>query len=87
MYELDQEKTEFITNHGLYFCKVIPFGLKNARATYQRLVNKIFKEQIEHAIEVYTDNTITKSVHANDHARHFGFTFIVLRQHNIPLSP
>ena len=44
MAEEDQEKTAFITSQGLYFYKVIPFGLKNAGATYQRLVNKIFSK-------------------------------------------
>lgn len=45
MYEEDQEKTSFITDRGLYCYKVMPFGLKNAGATYQRLVNAMFKEQ------------------------------------------
>ena len=42
MDEADQEKTSFITSQGLFCYKVMPFGLKNARATYQRLVNHMF---------------------------------------------
>ena len=42
MLEEDQEKAAFITSQGLYCYKVIPLGLKNAGATYQRLINKIF---------------------------------------------
>ena len=38
----DQEKTSFITERGTYCYKVMPFGIKNAEATYQRLVNKMF---------------------------------------------
>ena len=46
MDEEDQEKTAFITSQGLYCYMVMPFGLKNAGATYQRLVNKMFNKQI-----------------------------------------
>ena len=44
MAEKDQEKTTFNTSQRLSYYKVMPFGLKNARATYQRLVNKIFSK-------------------------------------------
>ena len=42
MEEADQEKTSFVTSQGLFCYKVMPFGLKNAGATYQRLMNKMF---------------------------------------------
>ena len=46
MDEFDQEKTSFVTSQGLFCYKVMPFGLKNAGATYQRLMNKMFAHQI-----------------------------------------
>ena len=46
MEEADQEKTSFVTSQGLFYYKVMPFGLKNAGATYQRLMNKMFAHQI-----------------------------------------
>ena len=42
MEEADQEKTSFVTSQGLFCYKVMPFGLKNVGATYQRLMNKMF---------------------------------------------
>ncbi|XP_013709500.1 uncharacterized protein LOC106413232 [Brassica napus] len=51
----DQKKTSFITERGTYCYKVMQFGLKNARATYQRLVNKMFSTQLGRTMEVYID--------------------------------
>ena len=46
MHEDDQEKTFFVTSQGLFCYKVMPFNLKNVDATYQRLMNKMFAQQI-----------------------------------------
>ncbi|KAM1580634.1 hypothetical protein ACFX1Z_041919 [Malus domestica] len=61
----DQEHTAFTTDRGLYCYKVMPFGLKNAEATYQRLVNSMFAEQIGKSMEVYVDDMLVKSKHAD----------------------
>ena len=62
MDETDQEKTSFITSQGLFCYKVMPFDLKNAGATYQRLVNHMFRPQIGRTVEVYVDNMLVKSL-------------------------
>ncbi|XP_027157186.1 uncharacterized protein LOC113758608 [Coffea eugenioides] len=61
MAEEDREKTSFITEEGTYCYRTMPFGLKNAGATYQRLVNKLFQNQIGRSMEVYVDDIIVKS--------------------------
>lgn len=57
----DQEKTAFVTDRGLYCYKVMPFGLKNVRTTYQQLVNLMIKDQIGKNIEVYVEDMLVKS--------------------------
>ncbi|CAL2228814.1 unnamed protein product [Prunus armeniaca] len=57
----DREHTTFITDRGLYCYNVMPFGLKNAGATYQRLVNRIFAKHIGGIMEVYVDDMLVKS--------------------------
>lgn len=52
MHPDDREKTAFITERGTYCYRVMPFGLKNAGSTYQRLVNRMFAEQFGHTMEV-----------------------------------
>ncbi|XP_057723015.1 uncharacterized protein LOC130936862 [Arachis stenosperma] len=47
--------------------KVMFFGLKNANATYQRLMDKVFKEQVGRIIEVYIDNMVVKASSVEDH--------------------
>ncbi|XP_055960634.1 uncharacterized protein LOC130015110 [Mercurialis annua] len=61
MEEKDQEKTSFVTDRGTYCYKVMPFGLKNAGATYQRLVNFMFQDQLGRNVEAYVDDIIVKS--------------------------
>ena len=67
MAEEDQEKTAFVTSQGLYCYRVMSFGLKNAGATYQRLVNQMFKKQIGRNVEVYVDDMLIKSRKEEDH--------------------
>ena len=58
--EADQEKTSFVTSQGIFCYKVMPFGLNNAGATYQRLVNHMFHPQIGQNVEVYVDDMLMK---------------------------
>ena len=87
MAEEDQEKTTFITSQGLYSYKVMPFGLKNAGATYQRLVNQMFSKQIERNVEVYVDDMLVKSKEEENHLDDLRETFNMLRQYNMKLNP
>ena len=57
----DEEKTTFITDQRTYRYKVMPFGLKNASAIYQRMVNKIFKTQLDRNMKAYVDDIMVKS--------------------------
>ncbi|GJW85139.1 reverse transcriptase domain-containing protein [Tanacetum coccineum] len=61
MAEEDEEKTAFHTPHGVYCYTKMPFGLKNAGATYQRLVDKAFEKQVGRNLEVYVDDLVIKS--------------------------
>ena len=58
--EADQERTSFVTSQGLFYYKVMSFGLKNAGATYQRLMNKMFTHQIGMNVQVYMDDMLVK---------------------------
>ena len=83
----DQEKTSFVTGRGTYHYRVMPFGLKNAGVTYQRLVNKMFRKQIEASMEVYIDDMLVKSVKAELHITHLAEAFQVLKSYNMKLNP
>ena len=60
MSEEAQERTSFVTSQGLFCYKVMPFGLKNVGATYQRLMNKMFTDQIGRNVQVYVDDMLVK---------------------------
>ena len=87
IFEQDEESTSFTTIQGLFCYRVMSFGLKNAGATYQRLVNKVFKSLIERTMEVYMDDMITKSKNPNEHVEHLEETFGLLRKYKMKLNP
>ena len=79
MDEADQEKISFVTSQGLFCYKVMPFGLKNAGATYQRMVNHMFHPQIWWNVEVYVDDMLVKSQEEEIHLDDLQETFDTLR--------
>ena len=83
----DQEKTSFVTAQGTYCYLVMPFGLKNTGATYQRLVNQMFQKQIGVTMEVYIDDMLVKSTTVELHIAHLSEAFQILRNYNMKLNP
>ena len=87
MHKDDQEKTSFVTSQGLFCYKVMSFGLKNAGATYQRLMNKMFAQQIGRNVQVYVDDMLVKSRREEDHLEDLRETFNTLHSYNMKLNP
>ncbi|KAM1716541.1 hypothetical protein ACFX11_024497 [Malus domestica] len=87
MYELDKEKTEFVIEWGTYCYKVMPFGLKNAGATNQRLVNVMFKKQIGVTMKVYVDDIMVNGKQRSDHIHNLAKTLNILRKYKMKLNP
>lgn len=65
----------------------MPFGLKNAGVTYERLVNKVFEEDIGQTLEVYMDDMLVKSATIEQHAKDLAKTFDTLKAHKMMLNP
>jgi len=61
MHPSDENKIAFTTGCAIYCYKVMPFGLKNVGATFQRMVNEVFKERIRNTMEVYVVDMLVKS--------------------------
>ena len=83
----DQDKTAFITHCSTYCYRVMPFRLKNAGATYQRLVNRMFSEQLKKMMEVYIDDMLVKSLEERYHITHLQECFERLNLHKMKLNP
>jgi len=77
-----------MTESGNYYFRVMPFGLRNACATYQRMMNKVYsKELLGDILEVYMDHMIVKSKEEIDHAAHLKRVFEQTRKYNMRLNP
>ncbi|XP_022004349.1 uncharacterized protein LOC110901896 [Helianthus annuus] len=83
----DEDKTAFRTPTGLYCYTKMPFGLKNAGATYQRLMNETFKDAIGNYIEVYMDELVIMSKEESLMLVNIQKTFDTLRGVSIKLNP
>ena len=86
MFQPDEDKTTFVTPHGLYCYKVMSFGLKNVGATYKRLMTKIFKPLIGRTVEVYIDDIVVKNETQAEHVQHLEEAFCLMRAYNMKLN-
>ena len=75
----DEVHTSFITKFSTYYYKAMPFGLKNAGATFQRLITEVFQPQLGRNVESYVDDMIVKTKVAVDHLFDLRETFDRLR--------
>ena len=82
----DQEKTAFITPVGNYHYKMMPFGLKNAGSTYQRMMTKMFEPQLDKKVEVYIDDMVVKNKLVFEHLTDRTSIFEILREHKLRLN-
>ena len=82
----DQEKTAFVTPVGNYHYKVMSFGLKNARSTYQRIMTKMFEPQLGKNVKVYNDDMVVKSKLVSEHLTNLANIFEILRRHKHRLN-
>ena len=99
MKESDQLATLFITPYGSYCYETMPFGLKNAGATYQWCMQQCFVDQIDlpdqsdqverpkPIIAIYVDDIVVKMAQASDLIANLAATFAQLRRFNIKLNP
>ena len=87
MHPQDREKTTFRTDSDNFYYEVMSFGLKNAGATYQRLMDYVFNDMIGRNIEVYVDDIVGKSDSCEQHFSDLREVFQSLRKYRMRLNP
>ena len=78
--------TAFVTPIGNYHYKAMPFGLKNAGSTYQRMITRMFEPQLGKSIEVYIDDMVVKSKVVSEHVGDLEDIFEILRKQKLRLN-
>ncbi|GKE43151.1 reverse transcriptase domain-containing protein [Tanacetum coccineum] len=87
MAKKDEEKTAFHTDEGVFCYTKMPFGLKNARAAYQRLVDTIFEGKMGRNLEAYVDDMVIKSKTELEMIKDVEETLLMLKRVNMKLNP
>jgi len=87
MYPPNKEKTAFITEEANFYYEVMPFGLKNVRATNQRLMDKVFRHLIGRCMEVYVDDMVGMSDSLEQHVKDLDEVLVTVRKYDMRLNP
>ena len=87
MYPRDEEKTSFITDRATYCYRVMPFGLKNAGATYQRAMTAIFHDMLHQNVEDYVDDIVIKTKQGRQHKEDLRQVFSRCRKFKLRMNP
>ena len=87
MWEEDCLKVAFIIDKGIFYYKMMPFGSKNTRATYQKMMNTMFKDQISRNLKVYINDMLIKSKSLDDYLTDLEENFIVMKNNNVKINP
>src|SRR4051812_31897878 len=87
MKEEDEEHTSFITPYGVFCYRTMPFGLKNAGATYQRMMQACLRDQIGRNFQFYMDDIVIKTYSASTLLDDLCETFTALNKYRIKLNP
>ncbi|KAM2547431.1 hypothetical protein TB1_018740 [Malus domestica] len=83
----DEELTAFRTPKGIYCYKVMPFGLKNAGATYKCVMQKIFNDMLQKNVKCYVDDVVVKIKKRSYHVKDLRIVFERLRKYNFKMNP
>ena len=87
MASKDMTKTTFTIEWGIYCYMVMPFGLKNARATYQRMATTLVHYMMHNEVEVYVDDMIVKSKDRGSHTINLRKFFERIKEYRLRLNP
>ena len=87
MHPRDECKTTFMTKLSCYCYTVMPFGLKNAGATYQRLMNKVLVPMIGRNVQAYMDDMVVTSQVKDQHVADLKKLFTTIAKYRLKLNP
>jgi len=87
MHPEDKEKTTFMGIKSNLCYKVMPFGLKNAGATYQRMMDKILQSMLKRNVEAYVDDMVVTLTSNEGHAKDLQELFDTINKYQLKLNP
>jgi len=87
MHHRDEYKTAFMTELSCYCYKVMPFGLKNVGATYQRMMDRVLAPMIGRNVQAYVDDMVVTSQQREQHVADLEDLFTTIAKYRLKLNP